>query len=148
MWSALKNLSGWYTQVPIGCSIVDFLHRPSSTVVEVDGKYHLAIVQQLNDAERTRVLSIRGFAVIRFTNEEVLGSIDAVMARLSAIINHREQLPSRATLRKTPAIAQEQQKKEPRLKYKRWNGRTFDRTATKPDVCSARIPGRKRHLQR
>jgi len=60
--------------------IVDFVCLSKKLVIEVDGKIHKNQVEK--DAERTFVLNEAGFKVIRFTNEEVIGDIDAVVNKI------------------------------------------------------------------
>ena len=58
-------------------NIVDFVCLEKKVVVEVDGKYHDE--QKEYDDARTNEIETLGFKVIRFTNEEVLANIDAVI---------------------------------------------------------------------
>ena len=62
--------------------VVDFYCHASNLVVEVDGKQHEWFSDY--DAGRTEILERFGVRVIRFTNEEVCGDIDAVLARIRA----------------------------------------------------------------
>jgi very-short-patch-repair endonuclease len=66
----------------IGDYIVDFVCRDDGLVVEVDGAYHAEIEQIQDDEIRTRDLESMGFRVIRFTNEEVLYDIEAVLEEI------------------------------------------------------------------
>ena len=141
MWEALKGLGDWYSQVVIAAFIVDFLHAPTSTVVEIDGGYHLEPAQIVNDAARSRELSRRGYTVIRFSNGEVTNGIDAVMERLSAITCHRAKIATDAPLQVLPPPPKGKVKVTGKP-AKRWNGREYVLTAAKPDVTKARIPAR------
>ncbi|WP_111684125.1 DUF559 domain-containing protein [Winogradskyella tangerina] len=71
--------------------IVDFVNLEKNLVIEVDGGYHNSKEQKEVDEIRTLILSELGFNVIRFTNEEVIGNIDAV---LNTIENKLKSLPS------------------------------------------------------
>ncbi len=67
-------------QVPFDRFVVDFYCHAVKLVVELDGKQHEWFAEY--DAERTRVLESRGVSVIRFTNVEVEGDLDSVLARI------------------------------------------------------------------
>ena len=66
----------------IGDYIVDFVCRDDGLVIEVDGAYHAEREQQMDDEIRTHDLEKMGFRVIRFTNEEVLYDIEAVLEEI------------------------------------------------------------------
>ena len=69
-------------QVPIGPYICDFVARSLKLVIEVDGGQHSEEV----DCHRPAYLKSRGYRVIRFWNNDVLGNIGSVVATvLSAI---------------------------------------------------------------
>ena len=75
LWEMLrgKNIDAKFRrQHIIGDYIVDFVCLDKQLVVEVDGGYHYTPEQQRLDRERTHFLQSKGFAVLRFTNEEVL----------------------------------------------------------------------------
>ena len=62
--------------------IVDFVCLSKNLVIEVDGGYHNDPTQKEYDQQRTLYLSEKGFKVIRFTNEEVLGNTEAVLTKI------------------------------------------------------------------
>jgi len=68
-------------QVPLGPFIVDFLCEPEALVVEIDGGQHDEA--RGADDSRTAWLNARGYRVIRFWNNEVLGNIDGVLDALA-----------------------------------------------------------------
>ena len=68
--------------------IVDFVCLTKRLVIEVDGEYHNNPPQKEVDEMRTAILNELGFNVIRFKNQEVIGSIDAVLKKI------RERLDS------------------------------------------------------
>ena len=72
----------------IGTSIVDFFCPQRALIVEVDGGTHVAEKDEVRD----RVSEHRGYATIRFTNEEVGKNIAGVLQRLLAKLN---DLPDR-----------------------------------------------------
>ncbi|MEN8118629.1 MAG: class I tRNA ligase family protein, partial [Bacteroidota bacterium] len=59
--------------------IVDFVCLSKKLVVEVDGGYHNNPETQKLDKLKTDILNELGYKVIRFTNDEVLINIDAVI---------------------------------------------------------------------
>ncbi|WP_315051428.1 DUF559 domain-containing protein [Capnocytophaga leadbetteri] len=66
--------------------IVDFVCLSKNLVVEVDGGYHSDPTQKEYDQQRTLYLNEKGFKVIRFTNEEVLGNTEAVLTKIKDIL--------------------------------------------------------------
>ncbi|HVT31936.1 MAG TPA: DUF559 domain-containing protein [Rhodanobacteraceae bacterium] len=81
LWYSLRNrrMSGYRfrRQMPLGQYIVDFVCLRARLIVEIDGGQHADLL--LDDLERTRDLARRGFRVIRFWNNEVLGETEAVL---------------------------------------------------------------------
>jgi very-short-patch-repair endonuclease len=63
-------------QHPIGPYIVDFFCFEKRLIVEIDGGQHSE--QVAYDEERTKWLEARGFRVLRFWNNDVLGNIEGV----------------------------------------------------------------------
>ena len=93
MWEMLrgKNLEAKFRrQHIIGDYIVDFVCLDSQLVVEIDGGYHNDPEQKELDRQRTGFLQSKGFSVLRFTNEEVLGNTDET---LGIIKNALKYLP-------------------------------------------------------
>ncbi|WP_445736082.1 isoleucine--tRNA ligase [Mariniflexile sp.] len=62
--------------------IVDFVCLSKNLIIEVDGGYHHTSEMQEADTFRTGNLEDLGFRIIRFTNEEVTGDIDAVLNKI------------------------------------------------------------------
>lgn len=81
LWARLRDrrLSGlkFRRQHPIGRFIVDFCCPARRLAVEIDGDSHAE--QAEYDAARTAWLVEQGYAVIRFTNQEVHRHIEAVL---------------------------------------------------------------------
>ncbi len=63
----------------IGQYIVDFVCLPKQLVIEIDGKYHFYLGQQMDDAVREKDLQDKGYKILRFTNEEVIGNAPRVI---------------------------------------------------------------------
>ncbi len=71
-------------QHAIGKFIVDFYCLAAHLIIEVDGPIHEYSVEE--DAIRQEYLESLSFRVIRFTNEDVLGEIEAVIKRIGAAL--------------------------------------------------------------
>ncbi|PKL75126.1 MAG: hypothetical protein CVV27_16995 [Candidatus Melainabacteria bacterium HGW-Melainabacteria-1] len=83
LWQALKGkqMMGWKfrRQHGMGVYIVDFYCPAARLVIEVDGGYHLAPAQQQKDAAREAFIPARGIRFLRFTNQQVLEELPAVL---------------------------------------------------------------------
>jgi very-short-patch-repair endonuclease len=100
LWAKLRNrqLEGlkFRRQYPLGPYTVDFVCFARQLVIEVDGGQHAAAAEQ--DERRTRWLRERGYMVLRFWNNEVLGNMQGVLARISESLGlppHPGPLPLR-----------------------------------------------------
>lgn len=62
-------------QHPIGSYVVDFVHLGAKLIVEADGGQHGSASDEARDAW----LGDRGYRVLRFWNDQILGDIDAVL---------------------------------------------------------------------
>ena len=83
LWSRLnrKQLGVRFkSQHPIDIFIADFYCHKHKLVIELDGVIHDFQVDY--DEGRTSEMERYGIKVIRFTNEEVLNSIESVIARI------------------------------------------------------------------
>ena len=92
MWQILRKHGMEYhfrRQHIIENCIPDFVCLEKSLVIEVDGDIH--DYQKEEDEERTMFLNSKGFTVIRFRNEEVIGDIDNVAKKISDTL---QTLPS------------------------------------------------------
>ena len=65
-------------QRPIGKFIVDFYCAELKLIIEIDGDSHFNEVAEIYDRERTSFLNDLGYQVLRYTNADVVGNIDAV----------------------------------------------------------------------
>ncbi|WP_457271086.1 leucine--tRNA ligase [Pedobacter sp. UYEF25] len=77
-------------QHPVDRYIVDFISLRKGLVVEVDGKYHDSIIEE--DKQRTEVLSLYNYEVIRFKNEEVIGNPEGVVAQIEQKLDSMKDL--------------------------------------------------------
>ena len=92
LWKHIRSrqLAGWKfrRQVPLGRYVVDFVCLERKLIVEIDGGHHQ---DQADDDERTEWLESRGFRVLRFWNNEVLGQTETVA---QVILEARGDSPS------------------------------------------------------
>ncbi|MCD6544654.1 MAG: class I tRNA ligase family protein, partial [Flavobacteriaceae bacterium] len=72
--------------------IVDFVCLKKKLIIEVDGEIHESQIEK--GEQRTKKLENKGYKVVRFTNEEVLEDIDAVIFKIKNELESREVLPS------------------------------------------------------
>ena len=86
LWEKLKDRKIFKTkfrrQHPIFIFIVDFYCHEYKLVVEVDGEIHLNKERHEYDLGRSAVLNGFEITVIRFTNGQVLNSIDFVVDKI------------------------------------------------------------------
>ena len=83
LWEQLKSKKldiKFRQQHLIDDFIVDFVCLTKLLIIEVDGKIHESQIEK--DLERTKILENKGYKVIRFTNEEVIGNIDDVLFKI------------------------------------------------------------------
>ncbi|MGO8921237.1 MAG: endonuclease domain-containing protein [Stellaceae bacterium] len=80
LWSRLRRklLEGFRfrRQHPMGPYVVDFFCPDAKLIVEVDGGQH---AESASDVVRTSWLEARGYRVIRFWNNDVLGNTEGVL---------------------------------------------------------------------
>ncbi len=86
LWEALccRQLDGlrFRRQHPLGRFIVDFCCPSRRLIIELDGPVHEK--QQEYDTARTATLTRYGYHVLRFSNDDVLGNLPAVLDRIRA----------------------------------------------------------------
>ena len=78
----------------IGDYIVDFVCLEKMLVVEIDGEYHNEWEQQIDDAARTEWLAIKGFRVMRFSNDQVIADPDSFEREVKSALAHQTPLPT------------------------------------------------------
>src|SRR5437899_2485285 len=100
LWRYLKahHLDGlaFRRQAPVGRFVVDFVCHSARTIVELDGETHDFDARQQHDAVRDAWLASRGYLVLRFTNEQVLSTLEGVLTviRETAAARIRSTPPS------------------------------------------------------
>jgi BirA family biotin operon repressor/biotin-[acetyl-CoA-carboxylase] ligase len=83
LWRYLRNKqlgARFNRQLKIGAFFPDFLCRELKLIVEVDGFSH--DVQPERDVWRDRLLAKAGYRVLHFSNEDVLGNVEGVVAAI------------------------------------------------------------------
>jgi very-short-patch-repair endonuclease len=97
LWRHLKahrvDGLGFRRQTPIGPYIVDFACHATRLIVELDGESHDFASRQYRDEGRDAWLKAQGFGVLRFTNDEVLGNLEGVVAVIRDAAAARMSLP-------------------------------------------------------
>ncbi len=81
-------------QKVIGDYIVDFFCHSARLVIELDGDQHGEPENSRRDAMRTADLGALGLKVLRFTNQEIEKSLEAVCSSINQAV--RERLPPSA----------------------------------------------------
>ena len=83
LWELIKSRqlgTKFRRQHIIGNYIADFANLHYHLVIEIDGGYHLEDSQFVKDEYRTEKLAEKGFEVIRFSNEEVIGNPERTLS--------------------------------------------------------------------
>jgi very-short-patch-repair endonuclease len=96
LWKKLRERNVFNTkfrrQHPISIFIVDFYCHEYKLVIEVDGDIHNDEIECQYDLGRTEVLNKFGLKVIRFTNNQILYSLDSVIKKIQREIAKRTPL--------------------------------------------------------
>ncbi len=86
LWRLLRDrqLEGakFRRQHSFGNFIVGFYCASSRLVIELDGSVHNSPEAKIADAERECALSDLGLSIMRFSNDEVVYSIDRVLEKI------------------------------------------------------------------
>ena len=95
LWNQLRSrqLAGhkFRRQVPLGSYVVDFVCFEQRLVIEIDGGHHGE--QAGYDRKRSDELKSRGFRVLRFWNNEVLGQPDGVTQMILEAVGQAPTAP-------------------------------------------------------
>jgi very-short-patch-repair endonuclease len=94
LWMKLKNrqVAGakFRRQHPLRFYIADFYCHEHRLVIEIDGDIHFEEHQKEHDVNRSAELEKYGIHVLRFTNDQVLNSIDEVINSISDFIQNHD----------------------------------------------------------
>ena len=90
LWNELRSrkVKGlkFRRQHPLLFYIADFYCHEQRLVIEIVGGIHLLEKQKEKDENRTAELERFGISVIRFTNDQVINSIDEVIQTISRFV--------------------------------------------------------------
>ena len=93
LWRYIKagHLNGleFRRQTPMGAYIVDFVCHTAKLVIEVDGESHDFEARLRRDHIRDRWLATRGYKVLRFTNKDVLSTLEGVLTTIGETASAR-----------------------------------------------------------
>ncbi|MGY2802644.1 DUF559 domain-containing protein [Thermostichus sp. MS-CIW-25] len=99
LWELLRDrrLLGrkFRRQHPIGQFIADFFCDDARLIIEIDGAVHREPTQQERDRLREEILREHGFAILRFTNEQIFDHTEQVLQEIAAYVTaHSYEHPS------------------------------------------------------
>ncbi|MFS8889563.1 endonuclease domain-containing protein, partial [Synechococcus sp. R55.2] len=99
LWELLRDrrLLGrkFRRQHPIGQFIADFFCDDARLIIEIDGAVHREPTQQERDRLREEILREHGFAILRFTNEQIFDHTEQVLPEIAAYVTaHSYDHPS------------------------------------------------------
>ena len=89
LWQVLRHKRlgvQFRRQHPIGPYIADFFCDDFKLVIEVDGDVHDDPQQHEHDQAKDAYLTTCGLHVLRFRNEDVIESLDAVVSKIEALV--------------------------------------------------------------
>ena len=106
MWRILHPIRqagvNFRRQVLIGPYYADFACRDPAVVIEVDGATHAQAVAANNDATRDDYFRGRGFRVLRFWNNDVMGNPEGVFDVISRALDELSSQVAPPTLDPSP----------------------------------------------
>jgi methylmalonyl-CoA mutase cobalamin-binding domain/chain len=104
LWQSVRRNSTGYKikrQQVVDGYIADFICIEKRVIIEVDGGIHLNTENKKRDQERSRILGTQGYDIIRFTNEEVIDSIDSVLNKIKSVLDNKPT-PARTSISNVP----------------------------------------------
>ena len=75
----------------MGIYVLDFACVQQLVAVELDGGQHAD--RQLRDDQRTAWLAKRGWCVLRFWNNEVMGNVEGVLTKIAQVLQQTKTRP-------------------------------------------------------
>jgi len=91
IWSRIRKKQvkdyQFYRQRIIGNYIVDFYCPKAGLIVELDGGQHYHPEDLKKDTLRDDYMESLGLKILRFSNNEIFGNLDAVMEKICACLN-------------------------------------------------------------
>jgi very-short-patch-repair endonuclease len=96
-WAHGRAWNHPYRSGPLaGLVFLDLVWLAERLVVEVDGPEHRGIAHYDQDRLRDTELVLDGFTVLRFTNNQILGDVDAVVGKIERCIEARRSIQEEA----------------------------------------------------
>lgn len=93
LWECLrdKRFNGvkFRRQHPVKDYVIDFYTQKFKLGIEIDGEYHNDKVQKFYDEDRSQIITEKGIRMIRFTNDEVMNSIEAVLETIKSHFQYK-----------------------------------------------------------
>ena len=93
LWRYLKahhaDGLGFRRQAPVRGYIADFICHEARLIVELDGATHDFESRQRNDQRRDVFFASQGYAVLRFTNEDVMRNLEGVVITIRKTASSR-----------------------------------------------------------
>jgi len=96
LWSKLKGKGighKFRRQYSVGVFVLDFCCPILKLAIEVDGDSHFSDDAKIRDREREEIIRSYGFTFMRFSNKEIIGNLDGVIA---AVMQYIERLTTPA----------------------------------------------------
>ncbi|EIV96192.1 hypothetical protein FraQA3DRAFT_6061 [Frankia sp. QA3] len=96
-WAHGRAWNQPYRSGPLtGLHYLDLMWAAERVVIEVDGPEHRGVAHYESDRRRDAELVLDGFAVLRFTNDQVLDDVDAVASQIERCVEARRKTPKGA----------------------------------------------------
>src|SRR3989304_4993164 len=76
-------------QQRIGSYIVDFVCLENKLIIEIDGGQHNETPTKESDERRTQWFKVRGYQVLRFWNNDVLGNMEGILENVNMVLKQR-----------------------------------------------------------
>ena len=87
LWPALRRFKlNIRRQTQIGPYVVDFVCHAADLVIEVDGGIHRLPEVAARDAAKTSWLESRGYRVLRFSNDDVIGDPEGIAFTIATAV--------------------------------------------------------------
>ena len=89
LWERLRRKQlgvSFRRQHPIKPFIVDFACISRKLIIELDGESHIGHENEIYDAKRTKYIEAQGWTVLRFWNDDIYESLDAVIEKIKKYI--------------------------------------------------------------
>lgn len=95
-WASGRRWNHLLTPGPLEAPLrVDLLFEAERCIVEVDGAEHASLRRYAADRRRDRTLQRMGYAVLRFTNHEVLDDLHKTVAEIKTYLSSRAPHPGK-----------------------------------------------------